>query len=134
MTTSEPRPIPYANLIRIRRASVAYVVCIACAVIGIYVTVTHFSYPSLILTLTILAEAALAWTARVVYGWIEVTPRRVEYARLIRWAPAALGLFGIAVAWTLHNVGVSGGIMSMMLIAALVLISDVAAAVAGSIR
>ena len=134
MTLPATRQLPLGNLIRIRRATVAFVVCVLCLVVSIWVTLFHYAIPTLLLTVVVLVEAVLTWLARVVYGWLDTTPARVEVVKVVRWGPIFVGLGGISAAWTMMNMGVQVDFMWMMLVMLMVLISDAAGAIAGSVR
>ena len=82
--------LPPANRARIARATQALIVCGVCLVVEVWIA-ARFPGPTTLANAVVTAvEGGLAWLARVMYGWLTITPARLRAARVVRWVPILL--------------------------------------------
>ena len=124
--------LPAANTARIRRATQALIVCGVCLVVEVWIA-ARFPGPTTLANAVVTAvEGGLAWLARVMYGWLTITPARLRAARVVRWVPILLfvvaGVAMLAVIQLNSSVPWAMGSFYVMAVAA------AAASVAGTAR
>ena len=95
MTHSVPATeLPPANRARIARATQSLIVCGVCLVVEVGIAVRFPGALTIVNTIITALNVGLAWLARTVYGWLEVTPGRVAMVKVVRWVPATLAVVG----------------------------------------
>jgi hypothetical protein len=135
MTHSVPgTELPPANRARIARATQALIVCAVCLVVEVGVAVRLPGAPIIVNTIISAVDVVLAWLARTVYGWLEVTPARLAMVKVVRWVPAALAVVGGAMNAALAAAGLASSLTWVMTSFLVMLVSVAAAGVAGAAR
>ena len=110
----------------------ALIVCGVCLVVEVWIA-ARFPGPTTLANAVVTAvEGGLAWLARVMYGWLTITPARLRAARVVRWVPILLfvvaGVAMLAVIQLNSSVPWAMGSFYVMAVAA------AAASVAGASR
>ena len=68
----------------------ALIVCGVCLVVEVWIA-ARFPGPTTLANAVVTAiEGGLAWLARMAYGWLTVTPARLNAVQVMRWVPVIL--------------------------------------------
>lgn len=126
--------LPAANRARIARATQALIVCAVCLVVEVGVAVRSPAGLTLVNAALTAFTVGLAWLARTVYAWLEVTPSRLAMVRVVRWVPASLVVVGGVLNAALAAAGFAGSLTWALTSFLVLLVAGAAAGVAGASR